>query len=99
MSRFNTLTVITPSTRTEWIPALNSIRRQGVNVAVVLIDPSDFGGTTNPEFLVDILFANDITTYTVKKDQVLNEALSFPVDHPGNHLGQMPETTAQETTA
>jgi hypothetical protein len=48
---------------------------------------------------VDILFANDIATYTVKKDQVLNEALSFPVDHPENHLGQMPETTAQETTA
>ena len=99
MSRFNTLTVITPSTRTEWIPALNSIRRQGVNVAVVLIDPRDFGGTTNPEFLVDILFANDIATYTVKKDQVLNEALSFPVDHPENYLGQMPQTSAQETTA
>ncbi len=99
MSRFNTLTVITPSTRTEWIPALNSIRRQGVNVAVVLIDARDFGGTTNPEFLVDILFANDIATYTVKKDQALNEALSFPVDHPENYMGQMPQTSTQETTA
>jgi hypothetical protein len=93
------LTVITPSTRTEWIPALNSIRRQGVNVAVVLINQRDFGGTTNPEFLVDILFANDIATYTVKKDQVLNEALRFPVDHPANYLGQMPQPSAQETPA
>lgn len=99
MSRFNTLTVITPSTRTEWIPALNSIRRQGVNVAVVLIDARDFGGTTNPEFLVDILFANDIATYIVKKDQALNEALSFPIDHPENYMGQMPQTSTQETTA
>ncbi len=90
---------MTPSTRTEWVAALNSIRRQGVNVAVVLIDPSDFGGTINPELLVDILFANDIATYTVKKDQVLNEALSSPVDHPENYLGQMPQTRAQETTA
>ena len=99
MSRFNTLTVITPSTRSEWIPALNNIRRQGVNVGVVLIDPRDFGGATNPEFLVDILFANDIATYTVRKGQSLNEALRFPVDRPENYLGQVPQPTARESTA
>jgi uncharacterized protein (DUF58 family) len=99
MSRFNTLTVITPSIRTEWVPALNSIRRQGVKVAVVLIDTRDFGGTSNPEFLVDILFANDIATYTVKKDQALNEALRFPVDRRENYMGQAPQPTAQEISA
>ena len=99
MSRFNTLTVVTPSTRTEWVPALNSIRRQGVNVGVVLIDPREFGGATNPEFLVDILFASDIATYVVKKDQALNEALRFPVDRPENYLGQVTQPVAQESTA
>ena len=99
MSRFNTLTVITPSTRTEWVPALNSIRRQGVNVGVVLIDPRDFGGTTNPEFLVDILFANDIAAYAVRKGQALNEVLRLPVDRPENYLGQVSQPSAQESTA
>jgi len=99
MSRFNTLTVITPSIRTEWVPALNAIRRQGVNVAVVLIDSRDFGGTSNPEFLVDILFANEIATYTVKKDQALNEALRFPVDRRENYMGQARQPTAQEISA
>jgi uncharacterized protein (DUF58 family) len=99
MSRFNTLTVITPSTRTEWVPALNSIRRQGVNVGVVLIDSRGFGGATNPEFLVDILFANDIAAYAVRKGQALNEGLRLPVDRPENYLGQVSQPSAQESTA
>ena len=65
---------------------------------MVLVNPRDFGGATNPEFLVDILFANDIATYTVRKDQVLNEALRFPVDHQETYLGQMPQPSAQEST-
>ena len=98
MSRFNTLTVITPSTRSEWVPALNSIRRQGVNIGVVLIDPRDFGGTTNPEILVDILFANDIAAYAVRKGQALNEALRFPVDRPENYQGHVSQADAQGST-
>ena len=79
LSRFNTLTVITPSARSDWVPALNDLRRKGVNVAVVLIDPREFGGSREQEFLVDYLFDNDIGTYTVKKGQSLNEALRMPL--------------------
>ena len=79
LSRFNTLTVITPSTRSEWVPALNDLRRKGVNVAVVLIDPQDFGGSREQRYLVDYLFDNDIGTYTVKRGQSLNEALRIPL--------------------
>ena len=79
LSRFNTLTVITPSTRSEWVPALNDLRRKGVNVAVVLIDPQDFGGSREQRYLVDYLFDNDIGTYMVKRGQSLNEALRMPL--------------------
>ena len=79
LSRFNTLTIISPSTRSEWIPALNSLRRQGVNVGVVLIDPQDFGGPTNIQLPVEFLFSNEVPTYMVRRGQPLNEALRIPL--------------------
>ena len=80
LSRFNTLTIITPSIRSEWIPALSSMRRLGVSVGVVLIDAKDFSGATNVHFPVELLFANEIPTFMVRKGQALNEALSHTLD-------------------
>ena len=83
LSRFNTLTVITASRRTEWIPALVSLRRDGVNVAVVYVDPTDFGAAAEVQSPLDFLFSNDIPVYRVRRGQPLNEALHLPVyDHP-----------------
>lgn len=79
LSRFNTLTVITPTRRTEWIPALASLRRQGVNVAVVYVDPTDFGAAVEPQSPLDFLFANEIPVYRVKRGQPFNEALQMPL--------------------
>lgn len=75
LSRFNTLTVITPSRRTEWISALNSLRRQGVGVAVIYIDPVGFGAPPEVHSPLEILFMNDIPTYMLKRGQPINEAL------------------------
>ena len=83
LSRFNTLTVITPSRRTEWIPALASLRRDGVNVAVVYVDPTDFGAAAEVQSPMDFLFSNEISVYRVRRGQPLNEALQLPVyDQP-----------------
>ncbi len=83
VSRFNTLTVVTPSRRTEWIPALASLRRDGVNVAVVYIDPSDFGAPSEAQSPLDFLYSNDIPVYHVRRGQPLNEALQMPLyAHP-----------------
>ena len=60
LSRFNTLTVITPSRRTEWIPALSSLRRDGVNVAVVYVEPTDFGAPAEVQSPLDFLHSSDI---------------------------------------
>lgn len=83
LSRFNTLTVVTPSRRSEWIPALASLRRDGVNVAVVYIDPTDFGAQPDVQSPLDFLHSSDIPVYLVRRGQPLNEALQAPLyAHP-----------------
>ncbi len=83
LSRFNSLTVVTPSRRMEWIPALNSLRRDGVSVAVVYVEPTDFGAPVEVQSPLDFLFSNDLSVYRVRRGQPLNEALSMTVyDHP-----------------
>ena len=82
LSRFNTLTVITPSRRTEWIPALSSLRRDGVNVAVVYIEPTDFGAPAEVQSPLDFLYSNEIPVYRVRRGQPLNEALQMPLFAP-----------------
>jgi uncharacterized protein (DUF58 family) len=79
LSRFNTLTVITPSRRTEWISALSSLRRQGVGVAVMYIDPVEFGAPSDVHSPLELLFMNDIPTYMLKRGQPINEALRAPL--------------------
>ncbi|MCH8896899.1 MAG: DUF58 domain-containing protein [Chloroflexi bacterium] len=80
LTRFNTLTVITPSRRTEWIAALSNVRRQGVSVAAIYIDPVEFGASAAVESPVDFLANNEIATYVVKRGQDLNEALRSSVN-------------------
>jgi uncharacterized protein (DUF58 family) len=74
-SQFNTVTVITPSSRPEWVPALASLQRHGVKVAAVLVDPQDFGRADSQEPVLNALALNQIPTYRVPRGQVLNEAL------------------------
>ncbi len=74
-SRFNTLTVITPSCNLDWVPALHNLRRGGVSVSVVLIDSEGFGGSTSVDAVLRSLAAYDVRSYLVKRGQSLNEAL------------------------
>ena len=79
LSRFNTLTIITPTRHTEWIPALRRLRRQGINVSVVYVDPESFGASPELQSPLELLHLSDIPTYAVKKGESLNEALRAPV--------------------
>ena len=79
LNRFNTLTLITPSGLTNWVPALTALKRQGISVSVVLIDSKSFGGATDIEYSVEVLFQNDISTYMVSHGQELNQALHIPL--------------------
>jgi hypothetical protein len=88
LSRFNTVTLITPSGRTNWIPALTALRRQGVSVSVVLIDPKSFGSASDTVQSLESLFQNDISTYSLSRGQELNEALHQPLGND-NRAGSM----------
>ncbi|MBM3943652.1 MAG: DUF58 domain-containing protein [SAR202 cluster bacterium] len=78
-SRFNTVTVITSSGRTEWVTALSDLRRQGVKVAAVVIDPKSFGGSGAIEPAINALFLNDIPVYLARQGQPHNEILRAPL--------------------
>ena len=74
-SRFNTLTVITSTPHTTWVAALNNLRRKGIDVSVVLLDPQGFGDAPSIHPLLDALFAQETPSYLVQRGQPLNEAL------------------------
>ncbi len=78
-SRFNTVTIVTPSRRTEWIPALRRLQRQGVTVSVVYIDPVEFGADPDIQTPLESLHQNEISTYLVKRGDSLNEVLRAPI--------------------
>jgi uncharacterized protein (DUF58 family) len=99
LSRFNTLTVITPSRRTEWIPALSRLRRQGVNVAAIYIDPVDFGAPVEAQSPPEFLFMNEITTYVVKRGQAINEALRAPLQSRVPTPAMTGQPSTEEATA
>jgi uncharacterized protein (DUF58 family) len=96
LNRFNTLTIVTPSARGEWIPAVDSLRRSGINVAVVLVDPQSFGGSADVQASLNSLFMNDVPTYLVKRGQPLNEALRFPVRRESDLTAPMVAYAARE---
>ena len=79
LSRFNTLTVITPSRRTEWVTALAQMRRQGVSVAAVYVDPVDFGAPAEVAPPLEALFNNEVPAYTVRRGRPVNEGLRAPL--------------------
>jgi uncharacterized protein (DUF58 family) len=91
MSRFNTVIVITSSPGAEWVPALTGMRRQGVNVATVLVDPQGFGASAGVETVLDALSSNDIPTYVARRGQPLNESLRSPVNRPAGRGATAPQ--------
>lgn len=91
MSRFNTVSVITSSPRVEWVAALSGMRRQGVNVAAVLVDPRGFGASAGVEAVLDALSSEDVPTYVARRGQPLNESLRSPVNRPAGRGATAPK--------
>jgi uncharacterized protein (DUF58 family) len=68
--------VITPSTEEGWLAALRELRRRGVSVVVIHIEPSTFAEAPSSLGLITLLAAGGFPTYLVKRGQPLEEALS-----------------------
>jgi uncharacterized protein (DUF58 family) len=74
--RHTTLVLVTASTDSSWISPVQALVQRGVRVAVVLVDPSTFGGEGSPLLLYGELTASDILTYVVAQGDDLSFALS-----------------------
>ena len=74
--RHTTLVIVTASTDSPWLPAVQSLAQRGVRVAVVLVDPSTFGSGGPPLVLFGELTASDILTYVVGQGDDISLALS-----------------------
>ena len=98
-SRFNTLTVITPSTHREWVQALSNLRRKGVSVSAVLIDPLGFSYAASIDPVLHALIANEVPSYVVRRGQNLNEALHSSLTRwpttGGSAIGEMASEAAR----
>ena len=79
LNQYNALTVVTSSIQTQWVASLMDLRRQGVEVAVVLVDRSSFGSPDNMDGPLEALSANLIPAYVVRRGDDLNDALHVPV--------------------
>lgn len=79
LNQFNALTVVTASVEAQWVASLTHLRRQGIEVSVVLVDRSSFGSPTNMSVPIEALSANLIPVYMVRRGDNLNDALLAPV--------------------
>ncbi|HCU99739.1 MAG TPA: DUF58 domain-containing protein [Dehalococcoidia bacterium] len=74
--RHTTLVVVTASTDDSWVSPVQSLVQRGVRAAVVLVDPSTFGGEGSPLLLYGELTASDILSYVVAQGDDLSFVLS-----------------------
>ena len=82
LGRLSTLLVVTPTTDMGWMLTIANLRRRGVRVASILVDPSSFGSHDGVGVPLERLHLYDIPAYTLKRGQDLDEALSSPLGPP-----------------
>jgi uncharacterized protein (DUF58 family) len=77
--RSASLLVVTSSTAAEWIAVLRELRSRSLNIVVVLVDPTGFGGKQPLDEAVMRLVSVGIPVYIVYRGDPLSHALSRPI--------------------
>src|SRR6266568_1418236 len=77
-ARSSTLIVVTPSTAESWARFCQALNGRGVHSTAVLVEAATFGQAPLTLLLVSSLAAAHITTYLVKRGDLLEHALSSP---------------------
>ena len=77
--RSASILVVTSSTATEWISVLRELRSRSLNIVVVLVDPTSFGGTQALDAVAMKLVSAGISAYVVHRGDPLSQALSRPI--------------------
>jgi uncharacterized protein (DUF58 family) len=75
-ARGTTLIVITPTASDAWADLARQLKRRGLRVVTVLLDPASFGGPRSSAPLAAFLEASGVTTYLVRNGENLSAALS-----------------------
>jgi uncharacterized protein (DUF58 family) len=75
-SRQDTLIVVTPSLRDDWIMAVQSQLQKGLHASAVIVEPGTFCGSGNALMAVSALSSFDVPTYVVKRDDSIDASLS-----------------------
>lgn len=81
--RSASLFVVTSSAATEWISVLRGWRYRSLNIVVVLVDPTSFGGRQSLDEVVMKLVSGGIPVYVVHRGDPLPYALSRPITPDG----------------
>ncbi len=76
LGRNNTLVTITPSGALDWVKSLREIKRRGLRVIAVLVDPNTFGGRGETQVAAAELLASGIPAYVVREGDDLRAVLS-----------------------
>jgi uncharacterized protein (DUF58 family) len=76
LGRGVTLVAITPSLDRRWVVAARDLRRRGVRIVAIVIDPGSFGGSSDAEEILTELHISRIPTYLVRNGDDIAQALS-----------------------
>ncbi len=74
--RGTTLIVVTATADDAWATVARQLKRRGLRLVTVLVEPASFGGRKSAEPLASFLEANGLTTYIVRNGDNLSAALS-----------------------
>lgn len=76
----STAIVISPSTELSWVGAARDLKRKGIDVVAIHVEPSTFGKAPGSLELMASLAASNIPAYLVKNGVPLEEAFSERVE-------------------
>jgi len=79
IGRFASLTVITSSTNTAWVSALQDLQGRGLSIMAVLIDPASFDGEEACYEVAARLMHAGIASYRIRRGDDISSALSRPL--------------------
>jgi len=76
----STAIMITSSTETAWVGAARDLKRKGIDVMAIHVEPSTFGESPSSLDVMAGLAASNITAYLVKNGQPISEAFSQVIE-------------------
>ena len=78
LPRGTTVIIVTPTTDELWVNSARELKRRGLRVVNVMVNPASFGAAESTDPVQGLMEASGLATYVVNKDDNLTEVLSAP---------------------